>query len=216
MVADLPVDHVTSDLPPFTNVGLDYFGPIPVKKGRSMVKRYGVIFTCLVGRAVHLEIASSLDTDSCINALRRFICHRGPMAEIRSDNGTNFVSANQELKAVLKDLDHNKIHKTLLQDHIKWIFNPPFGAHHGGTWERLIRSIKNTLHSVLKEQALDDDSFHTALCEVEFILNDRPLTSVSDDPNDLDVLTPNHLLQLKSNPVFPPGLFKKEDNYSRK
>lgn len=68
-MADLPKEKVTSDLPPFTYVGADYFGPIMVKRGRSDVKRYGVIFTCFKTRAIHLEIANSLDTDSCIDAI---------------------------------------------------------------------------------------------------------------------------------------------------
>ncbi|XP_063971206.1 uncharacterized protein LOC135157932 [Lytechinus pictus] len=72
-MADLPKDRVTPDDPPFSKVGMDFFGPIEVKRGRSMVKRYGVIFTCLAIRAVHIEMASSLDTDSCIDAIRRFI-----------------------------------------------------------------------------------------------------------------------------------------------
>lgn len=79
------------DDPPFTRVGVDYFGPFEVRCGRSLIKKYGVIFTCLAVRAVHIELASSLDTDLCINALRRFIARRGQVEEIRSDNGTNFI-----------------------------------------------------------------------------------------------------------------------------
>ena len=55
-MADLPLDRVTPDLPPFTHVGVDYFGAIQVKRGHTLVKRWGVIFTCPVSRAVHLEV----------------------------------------------------------------------------------------------------------------------------------------------------------------
>ncbi len=69
---------------------MDYFGPIDVKRGRSVVKIYGVMFTCMTSRAVHLEVAYSLDTNSCINCIRRFMCRRGQVLHLRSDNGTNF------------------------------------------------------------------------------------------------------------------------------
>ncbi|KAK0150310.1 hypothetical protein N1851_008772 [Merluccius polli] len=215
-MSDLPEDRLLPDLPPFTNVGIDYFGPIEVKRGRAHVKRWGVIFTCLVSRAVHLEVASHLDTNSCINALRRFMCRRGPVKSIRTDNGTNFVGAQKELKEALKGLDHVRIQNELLKDEVKWTFNPPFGAHHGGIWERLIRLLKKILFAVLKEQTLDDETLQTALCEVEAIMNDRPITTVSGDPNDLEPLTPNHLLQLKAQPIMPSGLFQKGDLYSRR
>ena len=87
----LPVDRVTPCEPPFTRVGVDYFGPFEVKVKRSRVKRYSVIFTCLASRAIHLEMAFSLDTDSYIHALRRFIARRGRVAKLWSDNGTNLV-----------------------------------------------------------------------------------------------------------------------------
>ena len=97
-MADLPKERLEADLPPFSNVGVDYFGPYVTKRGRSLVKRYGVIFTCMSSRAVHLEMAHSLDTDSCIHALRRFISRRGQVTRIRSDNGTNLVGAIRELQ----------------------------------------------------------------------------------------------------------------------
>lgn len=215
-MADLPEDRITPDLPPFSHVGIDYFGPIEVKRGRSYVKRWGVVFTCLVSRAVHLEMAHSLTTDSCINVIRKFICRRGPVLSIRTDCGTNFVGAQRELQYAIQELNQQKLKDSLLLEGVKWTFNPPFGAHHGGVWERLIRLVKKALTSVLKQQSLDDETLQTALCEVEAILNDRPITSVSNDPKDLEPLTPNHLLQLKTKATLPPGLFRKEDLYARR
>lgn len=208
-MADLPSDRVAPDLPPFTHVGVDYFGPIEIKRGCATLKQYGVIFTCLASRAVHLKVAYSLNTDSCINAFRRFISRRGQVTEFRSENGTNFISSERELREALNAWNVGQIEQALLQKGVKWTFNPPAGAHHGGAWERRIRSIKKILLSVTRQQTLDDESFQTETCEVEAIINSRPLTTVSNDPNDLEALTPNHLLQLKVQPVLPPGLFER-------
>ena len=131
-MADLPEDRLQPDQPPFTNVGVDFFGPFEIKRGRSLIKRYGVIFTCLTVRAVHIEIAHSLDTDSCINAIRRFICRRGQVKILRSDNGTNFVAAEKELRKALENLDQTKIQNTMTEKGIKWIFNTPAASHQGG------------------------------------------------------------------------------------
>ena len=90
-MADLPEDRLTPEKPPFSFVGIDYFGPLEVKQGRSRVKRYGCLFTCLRTRAIHIEIAHSLGTDSMVNALRRFISIRGCPKRIRSDQGTNLI-----------------------------------------------------------------------------------------------------------------------------
>ena len=75
-MSDLPVERLTVT-PLFTYVGLDLFGPFTVKEGRKERKRYGVIFTCLSCRAVHLEVVNSMDTDCFIQSLRRFIARRG-------------------------------------------------------------------------------------------------------------------------------------------
>ena len=94
-MADLPKERITSS-PPFTCSDVDYFGLFYVKQGQKDVKRYGVLFTCLASRAVHIETADSLETDSFINALRRFIARRGPVREIRSHQGTNIAGAERE------------------------------------------------------------------------------------------------------------------------
>ena len=215
-MADLPVDRVTPGQPPFTSVGIDCFGPLQVRRGRSLVKRYGVIFTCLSIRAVHIEVAHSLETDSFLMALRRFIARRGQVKEIRSDNGTNFTGGERELRESINAWNHNKIHEALLQKGIKWNFNPPYGSHYGGVWERCIRTTRKVLRALLQTQTVDDEGLVTLLCEVESIINGRPITTVSGDPNDPEPLTPNHLLLLRSEPQIPPGLFQKEDSFSRR
>ena len=114
-MADLPEDRVTPDKPPFTFVGVDCFGPFLVRHGRSMVKRYGVLFTCMTIRAIYIEVVHSMDTDSYINAMRRFIARRGNPEEMRLDNGSNFVGSEKKLRVAIAEWNQQKIHEFLLQ-----------------------------------------------------------------------------------------------------
>jgi hypothetical protein len=214
-MADLPSDRVSAGEPPFTYVGVDLFGPFMVKQGRSVVKRYGCLFTCLVIRCIHIEIVQSLETDSFINGLSRFICRRGNVKSIRSDNGTNFVGADKELRTAIKAWNQSKVSEFLLQREIAWLFNTPAASHMGGAWERQIRTVRKVLASVMKQQVTTDEVLSTVMCHVEFVINSRPLTTVSDDPRDLEPLSPNHLLLLKST---PPLLVEttKQDVYRRR
>ena len=102
IMADLPETRLRANLPPFSKVGVDNFGPFFVKRGRSQVKRYGCIFSCLTIRAVHIEVALDLSTDAFINVLRRFLARRGCRLNVFSDNGTNFVGTERLLKETLK------------------------------------------------------------------------------------------------------------------
>ena len=146
--------------------------------------------------AVRLEVADSLDTDSFLVALRRFIARRGQVKIIRSDNATNFTSGERELRESIKTWNQSKIHDTLLQKNIKWIFNLPSGSHFGGVWERCIHTAQNILQALFQMQTIDG-SLSTLLCEVESTMNGRPLTTVLTDQRDLEALTPNHLLLLQ-------------------
>ncbi|XP_068697271.1 uncharacterized protein [Montipora foliosa] len=140
-MADLPPDQLTP-APPFTYVGVDFFGPYITKEGRKERKRYGALFTCLVSRAIHIEVSNSLETDSFLNTLRRFIARRGPVHEIRSDNGTNFNGAIRELHEAIEEMDHDKITEKLRKQQTDWRFNPPGAIHMGGVWERQIRTVR--------------------------------------------------------------------------
>ena len=217
-MADLPRDRI-SPVPPFTYTGVDYFGPFLIKEGRKELKRYGALFTCLVSRAVHIEVASTLESSSFIQALRRFLARRGPVREIRSDNGTNFVGARKELLQAIDEMDHEEIRVKLQKENIDWVFNPPAANHMGGAWERQIKSTRKILTGLMDEygHCLNEESFRTLMCEVEAIINSRPLTTVSGEPDDLEPLTPNHILTTKSTVVLPPpGNFQKNDVYMRR
>jgi hypothetical protein len=210
-MADLPSDRITAGQPPFTFTGIDLFGPFMVKRGRAEVKRYGCLFTCLTVRAVHIEIVHSLGTDSFINALQRFICRRGQVRCIRSDNGSNFVCAAKELC-----FDQRRIHAFLRERSVEWLFNPPAASHMGGVWERQIRTVRKILDGVTKQQVMDDEGLTTLMCLVESIINGRPLTTVSDDIKDLEPLSPNHLLLLQSGAVPLISEPVRSDLYSRR
>ena len=113
IMAPLPIARVSPCLPPFSSVGVDYFGPILVKSRRSQVKRYECVFTCLAVRAVHIEIAHELTTDSFIQAFTRFVSRRGPPGEVYSDNGTNFKGAEAEIKTALEKWNPDRIDNCL-------------------------------------------------------------------------------------------------------
>ncbi|XP_068749394.1 uncharacterized protein [Montipora capricornis] len=114
------------------------------------------------------------------------------------ENGGNFVKGEKELRKALQEWNQNQIHEFLLQQEIKWTFNPPAASHHGGVWERCIRTVRKVMKALLKQQVLDDEGLSTLMCEVESIVNGRPINKVSDDVKDLNALTPNHLLLLRA------------------
>lgn len=219
-MADLPNDRL-EPTPPFTYCAVDYFGPWTVKEGRKELKRYGVLFTCLFSRAIHLEVANSLDTSSFINALRRFICRRGPVRQLRSDRGTNFVGARRELLEALKEMDGEAVKGELAKSNCDWIetkFNVPSASHMGGVWERQIRTVRSVLSALLFScgSQLNDEALRTFMCEAEAVVNGRPLTA-DGRTAPMEALTPNHFLTMKSKVILPPpGNFQAADLYSRK
>ena len=216
---DLPRERL-EPAPPFTYAGMDLFGPFYVKEGRKEMKRWGCIFTCLSSRAIHLEVTTSLSTDTFINALRRFISLRGSVRELKCDRGTNFVGASRELKLALTEIDDERVRQHLIDHSCDFVFNPPDASHMGGVWERQIRTIRNVLSSLLSQWGtiLDDDSLRTFMAEAAAIVNSRPLTvDTLNDPTALTPITPNHLLTGKSSVILPPpGDFQRPDLYARK
>lgn len=111
-MSDLLSDRLAAE-PPFRYSGVDFFGPWIIKDGRKEVKRYGVLFTCMSCRAIHLETTNSLDTSYFISALRIFISIKGPIKQLRCDRGTHFVRAKHELKVALTELDEEQLNRYL-------------------------------------------------------------------------------------------------------
>ena len=138
-----------------------------------------MIFACLTTRAIHIELAGDLSTDSFLLALRKFISRRGYVKVMRSDNGTNFVGANNELNLCIKQLNQIKLHKFSNHQNPEWIFNPPASPWMGGLRESLVKSVKTGLKAIVKDSIFTDESLQIFLCEVESVLNGRPLTWIN-------------------------------------
>ena len=199
VMASLPACRFPKDSTqyPFANSGVDFFY-IEDAKGQ-IEKHYGLIFTCLVTRCVHLEACPDLNTDTFSNAYRRFVSRRCQPTTMLSDNGKTFIVASEELK--------RSVYKAMAATNTTWKFNPPYGPHFGGIWERLIQTAKRTLLIILGSRRLSLDVFRTILVETEAILNSRPLTIVADLPENEIPLTPNHFLINRPFNSLPPGKF---------
>ena len=131
MMTDLPSERLALQNPSFTNVRLNYFGPFYVTIGCSSEKSWGFLFTCLTTRAVNVDIAHSMDTNSCVMSIERFIARRRMPLVISSDNGTNFASTEKELLLFLSNLDKQRIALKMPQKRVKWKLNLPAAPHHG-------------------------------------------------------------------------------------
>ena len=216
LMADLPEERVSGDEKAFSSVLLDVFGPIIVKVGRRERKRYGLMCVCVLTRGVHVEVLDSLRTDSIINAIRRISARRGQVRQVRSDMGTNLTGADRELREALREATSRGLQRAALESGIDWRFNPPTASHFSGGVERQIRTFRKIWRSMPLQQRVDDESLQTLFCEVESIMNDRPLTYVSTSDGEVEPLTPGHLLLLRGSPGPVPGDFREADSLSRR
>ncbi|KAK3084088.1 hypothetical protein FSP39_007909 [Pinctada imbricata] len=200
-MADLPVDRLTP-APPFSSVGVDAFGPWSIvsrktRGGMAESKRWAIMFTCLVTRAIHIEVIESMTSSSFINSVRRLVALRGNVKEFRSDRGSNFVGAIEDLKI---DVQTGAVKDYLSKSRITWIFNAPHSSHMGGVWERMIGLTRNILNAVLlgpKGKNLTHEVLVTLMAEVAAIINSRPIAPISYDSDVPIVLSPSMLLNQK-------------------
>eukprot|EP00102_Acyrthosiphon_pisum_P012658 XP_008181920.2 PREDICTED: uncharacterized protein LOC103309099 [Acyrthosiphon pisum] len=203
-MGNLPVCRL-QQIKPFHATGVDYAGPIPLKERRTrnaqVSHAYICLFVCMSTKALHLEVASTLSTETFLMAFTRFAARRGPIQAIYSDCGTNFVGASRLFKSVSEY--QNAITNHLSTQQIQWHFNPPSAPHFGGLWEAGVKFVKQLLYRSIGNHRLTSEELSTCLTRIEATLNSRPLSAMSNDPADFNALTPNHFLTLEPSTTIP-------------
>lgn len=199
IMGHLPEPRITMSRP-FCHVGVDFAGPLSIKispgRGTRTTKGYVCVFICLATRAIHLEPVSELSTQAFLAALRRFSGRRGVSSHIYSDCGTNFVGASRKLKNEYDEWVsylNDDVKDVLASTGTQWHFIPPGSPNFGGLWEAGVKSMKHHFKRMVNYN-LTFEELTTVLCQIEGCLNSRPLCEITNDPNDLTVLTPGHFL----------------------
>ena len=193
LMASLPAFRVSQSAP-FRHTGVDVFGHFRLKiAGRAFHKVWVALFTCMAVRAVHFEVLRDLSSNSFVNALMRFRARRPGVRSLYSDNGSNFVAADKEIRSAVEEWNRS-VAAELAMEGLEWSFIPPHAPHRGGVWERLVRSAKKHLSSVFQEDGFHIEVFSTVLVKAESIINSRPLTRVGDGVDSDRPLTPMHFL----------------------
>lgn len=139
-------------------------------------------------------MAASLDTAGFLNAFARMVARRDWPKMMLSDNGTSFIFGDREIRELVAQIDKDKIQRSSANKGVDWPWNPQAEPHFGGVFESIIKAAKRAISAILKDTDVTDEELQTCFIGVESLLNSRPLTTVSDDPNDEPVLTPNHFL----------------------
>lgn len=191
-MSNLPDERLGYQQPAFYYTGLDVFGPFMVTRRRSSVKSWGLLMTCMTTRAIHLEKIEGLDTSSFLNGLERIFARRGLPNKITCDNAPNFKRGQKELQAELKKLNYEKLSQKLANFNVEFSYIPPYSSHFGGIYERQIRTVRLVLQSMLfdRQFTVTDDIMHTFLCQVEAIVNSRPISPLHNRSNDEPALRP--------------------------
>ena len=211
IMADLPQHRIAPNSPPFHYTSCDYFGPLTVKIGRNKTtKYYGVIFTCLNTRAVHLEIATDYSTMEFNQTLRRFFSIRGYPAMMISDNGTQLVGAQRELRQMIEGFA--ALREYCADKGMQWKFTTPGAPHQNGCAEALVKSCKSALKKAMGNHTLTPFKLYTCLLEVANLVNERPIGRIPNDPDDGAYLCPNDMLLGRASSQVPQGPFNETRN----
>ena len=186
---DLPFSRISRERP-FSRVGIDHFGPIQCSEGAGFSKVYGLLFVCMVVRAIHIEIVPSLSASAFLNGFRRFMARRGRPSLILTDRAGAFIAASKVLGATTTGIETKPTTATdteptiaafCCEQRIQWEFRTPFSPWQHGFYERLIQDVKNALNKATWNLKLTMDDIVTTATETESIVNRRPLTYVGSE-----------------------------------
>lgn len=195
LMGSLPEKRVSSSRV-FKNVGVDFCGPFQIKQSRIRKsvtsKAYIALFVCFSVKAIHMELLSDMTTENFLAAFKRFISRRGKPTNVFCDNGSTFKGAQNKINEFYQE--GQKIDNYCLDEKIQFNFIPSYSPVFGGLWEAGVKSAKFHIKRVMGGTELTYEQFNTLIIQVEGILNSRPLVALSQDPSDLDYLTPGHFL----------------------
>lgn len=217
LMAELPADRIRQ-YRPFRNAGVDYAGPFLLKesmrRGAKSMKCWVAIFVCMCTRAVHIDIVTDYSSAAFIACYERFVARRGACAHLYSDNGTTFVGANKEIKTAFANWNAPENVEIINRKGTQWTFMKPASPHQGGVYEAAVKSAKHHLTRVVGAHKYTYEQYATLLCQVEAILNSRPLYAPSDEPSDAPVITPGHFLIGEEFVAPPPINAPPKSNFS--
>ncbi|XP_068697655.1 uncharacterized protein [Montipora foliosa] len=213
LMANLPALRLAPYTPPFYMTACDYFGPYNVKIARNeTAKHYGVLFTCLNTRAVHLEMAVDLTTMEFLQVLRRFLAIRGRPAVILSDNGSQFVGAEKELRQMESGINEEEVKEFCGEKGMQRKFITPGALHQNGCAKALVKTCKSALKKAVGSQVLTPLELYTILLEVANLVNQRPIGRIPNDPDDGSYICPNDILLGRASSEIPQWPFKETNN----
>ena len=187
LMGDLPSSRIEVPERAFSCVGLDFAGPLTFKNGTECVKGDVAVIICFASKAVHLEAVASLTSDAMVAALRRSIARRGIPSQIVSNNELGARRDLNELEKVVRS-------GAQLYSGIEWLFIPPRSPNFGGLWEAAVKSMKHHLRRVMGNSILTYEEMTTIACQIEQVLNNRPLMALTKNPDGIFALTPSMLV----------------------